>query len=58
MKKMLLFAMLTLGVCALAADKPTKNAMSSADKVVWAGLDYSQARLIGLVFTHMFFGFG
>ena len=47
MKKLLLFAMLTLGVCALAADKLAKNAMASADKVVWAGVDYSQARLIG-----------
>jgi len=47
MKKMLLFAMLTLGVCAWAADKPAKNALPAADKVVWAGVDYSHARLIG-----------
>lgn len=44
---MLLFAMLTLGVCALAADKPAKNALAAADKVVWAGVDFSHARLIG-----------
>jgi hypothetical protein len=47
MKKMLLFAMLTLGVCAFAGDKAAKSAFASADKVVWAGVDYSQARLIG-----------
>jgi hypothetical protein len=46
MKKMLLFAMLTLGVCAMAVDKPAKIAFASADKVVWAGVDYSQPRLI------------
>ena len=46
MKKLLLFAMLTLGVGVFAADK-TKSAFAAADKVVWAGLDYSQARLIG-----------
>ena len=47
MKKTLLFAMLTLGVCAIAGAKPAKSALASADKVVWAGVDYSHARLIG-----------
>ncbi len=46
MKNLLLFAMLTLGVGIFAADK-TKSAFAAADKVVWAGLDYSQARFIG-----------
>ena len=47
MKKMLIFAMLTLWVCAYAGDKQCKSAFASADKVVWAGVDYSHARLIG-----------
>ena len=47
MKQMLLFAMLTLGVCSLASDKPAKSAFASADKVIWAGLDYSHVRMIG-----------
>jgi len=46
MNKLLLFTMLSLGVGAFAADK-TKSDFAAADKVVWAGLDYSQARLIG-----------
>jgi hypothetical protein len=47
MKKMLLFAILTLGMCAFAGNKAARNALASVDKVVWAGVDYSQARLIG-----------
>jgi len=46
MKKLLLFAILTLGISAFAADK-TKNVFATTDKVIWVGLDYSQARLIG-----------
>jgi hypothetical protein len=46
MKKLLLLALLTIGLGAFAADK-TKSAFTAADKVVWAGLDYTQARLIG-----------
>ena len=47
MKKMLLFAMLTVGVCAFAEGKAAKSALASVDKVVWVGVDYSQARFIG-----------
>jgi hypothetical protein len=47
MKKLLLFAIVSLGVCAFAGDKPAKSALAAADKVVWAGVDYSHARLIG-----------
>ena len=46
MKKILLFALLSLGVSAFAADK-TKSPVTAASQIVWAGVDYSHARLIG-----------
>lgn len=39
--------MLTLGMCAFAGDKPAKSSLASADKVIWAGVDFSHARFIG-----------
>jgi len=47
MKKILLLAMLSLGVSAFGADKAANNALLSAGTAVWAGVDYSHARLIG-----------
>jgi len=47
MKRILLFAMMIPGMCAFASGKAPKEAFASADKVVWAGVDYSQARFIG-----------
>jgi hypothetical protein len=48
MKTILLFVSLTLGLCAFAADQaPPKNTLAAADKVIWAGVDYSHARFIG-----------
>jgi hypothetical protein len=47
MKEMLLLATLALSLSAFAGDKAARIALASVDKVVWAGVDYSQARLIG-----------
>ena len=47
MKKILLFAMMLSGMCAFAGSKAPKSVLASVDKVVWAGVDYSQARFIG-----------
>jgi hypothetical protein len=47
MKKILLFAMMIPGMCAFASSNAPKSVLASVDKVVWAGVDYSQARFIG-----------
>ena len=47
MKKTLLFALLTLSLSVFAADKAPKNALFSSPAIIWAGVDYSHARLIG-----------
>jgi len=39
--------MLICGLSAFGADKPAKNPLLTSDKIVWAGLDYSMARMIG-----------
>lgn len=38
---------MTCGLCVCGADAPKKDPRLSADTVVWAGLDYTMARLIG-----------
>ena len=47
MKKTLLFALLTLSLSVFAADKAPKNPLFSSPQIIWAGVDYSHARLIG-----------
>ena len=47
MKKIFLLVILTLGVCAFASEKTPKTGFAAADKVVWAGVDYSHTRFIG-----------
>ncbi len=46
MKKIILLFALVLGINALAADK-NSHPLAGADKVIWAGVDYSHARFIG-----------
>jgi hypothetical protein len=46
MKNLLVFVMLLLPISTLAAET-VKTPFVSADKVVWAGVDYSHARFIG-----------
>ncbi len=47
MKKILLAVILMCGITAFGGDKPAKNPLLASDKIVWAGIDYSLARLIG-----------
>ena len=46
MKKILLAVIMMCGITAFGADTSAKNLLAS-DKMVWAGIDYSQARFIG-----------
>jgi hypothetical protein len=47
MKNFLLFVLLTLSGSVLAADPVPKPPLPLTGKLIWAGIDYSHARLIG-----------
>jgi hypothetical protein len=47
MKKLFLLATLVYGVFAAGVFAAEKNPLLAASQIVWAGLDYSQTRLIG-----------
>jgi len=48
MKRLLFVAGLALvAACTLGAEKTARNPLLASDSVVWAGLDYSQVRMIG-----------
>jgi hypothetical protein len=40
-------ATLAVGLSVFGADKPVKNPITGTSEIVWAGLDYSQVRMIG-----------
>jgi hypothetical protein len=47
MKKTLLAVIMVCGATVFGADKPAKNPLLASGKLVWAGIDYSLARMIG-----------